>query len=83
MRLWAFLQVRSADSLGVFRYASHPTNTPAFSRGLSMATEPLFSADQAIVELRSLASGQGGIITGVRTYVDSTVVAQLFAENPL
>lgn len=55
--------------------------------------------DQAVVELHSLATAksgmrfdnrycwvvyfQDGIITRVRAYLDSAMVAQLFAENPL
>jgi uncharacterized protein len=55
--------------------------------------------DQAVVELRSLATAKNGIrfdnrycwvvyfrdaiITRVRAYLDSAMVTQLFAENPL
>jgi uncharacterized protein len=55
--------------------------------------------DQVVVELHSLATAkngmrfdnrycwvvhfQDGIITRVRAYLDSAMVAQLFAENPL
>jgi uncharacterized protein len=59
----------------------------------------LTQADQAVVELHSLATAkngmrfdnhycwvvyfQEGIITRVRAYLDSAMVAELFAENPL
>ena len=59
----------------------------------------LVQDDQAVVELHSLATAmngmrfdnrycwvvcfQDGLITRVRAYLDSAMVAQLFAENPL
>jgi uncharacterized protein len=58
----------------------------------------LLKDDQAVVELRSLATAKNGmrfdnrycwvctfkndVITGVRAYLDSAMVAQLFKENP-
>jgi ketosteroid isomerase-like protein len=59
----------------------------------------LAQGDQAVVELHSLATAkngmrfdnrycwvvyfQDGVITRVRAYLDSAMVAQLFRENPL
>jgi uncharacterized protein len=59
----------------------------------------IVDGDQAVVELHSLATAKNGmrfdnrycwviyfedrIITRVRAYLDSAMVAQLFAENPL
>ena len=59
----------------------------------------LTQGDQAVVELHSLATAkngmrfdnrycwvvyfQDGIIARVRAYLDSAMVAELFAENPL
>jgi uncharacterized protein len=69
-------------------------------RGTQLHVEHLFvQADEAVVELHSLATArngmrfdnrycwviyfQDGLIVRVRAYLDSAMVAQLFKENPI